>query len=218
MRFLTRLAAILLGLVGIMFLVWTFQPALIPGWEEPLVRYRVLLVSLPMVAFFIALEAARLQTGRPDLSCGDTLAGRSQPIPTTPSESGFAVPVAEVIKEDGTVTAKLKRKLSVRAALTISVLLGVPLAVLMALCAVSLFVPWWPENRSMIGWAARWVGTPLASFMAHGLIFRDVLRRKGIEAAMLTAVLLTPMITFAISYQACWLWLRLVWQVTIAAR
>jgi hypothetical protein len=41
------------------------------------------------------------------------------------------------------------------------------------------------------------------------LIFRDVLRREGIEAAMLTAVLLTPMITFAISYQACWLWLRL---------
>lgn len=209
MRFLTRLAAALLGLVGIMFLVWTFQPALIPAWEEPLVRYRVLLVSLPMVAFFIALEAARLQTGRPDPSSGDTRAGPSQPIPTTPAESGFALPVAEVTKEDGTVTAKPKRKLSVRAAITISVLLGVPLAVLMARCAVSLFVPWRLGSHSVIGWAACWVALPLASLMAHGLIFRDVLRRKGIEAAMLTAILLTPMITFAISYQACWLWLRL---------
>ena len=36
-----------------------------------------------------------------------------------------------------------------------------------------------------------------------------MLRRTGAEVAMLTAILLTPMITFVITYQACWLWIRL---------
>ena len=208
MRILTRLATALLGVVALMILLYTVRPALMPAWEEPAVRYRVLIVSLPMVAFLIALQALRLRTGLPNRSIRASLPLQPQPITTVLTDSEYVVSESGVTKEDDSAPAKPKRKPGVGTALTISILLGVPLAVLMARCAGSFFGPWRLGSRDMISWTASWVALPLASVMAHVMIFRDVLRRKGIEAAMLTAILLTPMITFAISYQACWLWRR----------
>ena len=69
-----------------------------------------------------------------------------------------------------------------------------------------------PRGRggvACISWIISNLGLLIGSLLAHRLIFRDILRRTGAKVAMLTAILLTPMITFVISYQACWLWIRL---------
>ena len=218
MRILNWLAGAALGLVVLMILVARLQPGLILAEEVPFVRNRVVLVSLPMVAYLIALQALRLRS-RP-ISASNEVARStlSQPDPLSPAADGVGVSEADPQTRDAADQATPRRPEGARLAAIVSVLLGVPVEVLAARFAVSffapglansLFVPWKWETQSTVGWAVWYLVMPLGCLLAHLLILRDVSRRKSAETAVLTAILLTPMISFAICYQACWLWIRL---------